>query len=84
MPSSSATSAFGRVTALAAVRAVHSAFTWLHANPKTILDWQARICEVPAPPFGEGERAAWLAQRFMEIGLDAIQTDEIGTAETMG
>jgi tripeptide aminopeptidase len=78
MPSSSATSAFTRVTALAAVRAVHSAFTWLHANPKTILDWQAQICEVPAPPFAEQERAAWLAQRFVEIGLDAIQTDEIG------
>ncbi|MGA2250111.1 M20/M25/M40 family metallo-hydrolase [Terracidiphilus sp.] len=78
MPSSPATSAFARVTALAAVRAVHSAFTWLHANPKTILDWQAQICEVPAPPFAEQERAAWLAQRFTEIGLDAIQTDEIG------
>jgi tripeptide aminopeptidase len=78
MPSSSATPAFARVTALAAVRAVHGAFAWLHANPKTILDWQAELCGIPAPPFAEQERAAWLAERFTEIGLNAVQTDEIG------
>ena len=78
MPSYSTTSAFARVTALAAVRAVHGAFAWIHANPKTILDWQAALCEVPAPPFAEQARAAWLAERFQEIGLDTIQTDEIG------
>lgn len=78
MPSSSATSAFSRVTALAAVRAVHAAFAWLHGNPKTILDWQTEACSIPAPPFGEQARAAWLAERFAEIGLTEIQTDEIG------
>ena len=78
MPSSSATTAFARVTALASVRAVHAAFAWLHANPKTILDWQAEVCGIPAPPFGEQARAAWLAERFAEIGLDAVRTDEIG------
>ena len=78
MPSSSTTPAFTRVTALAAVRAVHAAFAWLHANPKTILDWQTQLCKIPAPPFGEQPRAAWLAERFTEIGLNAIETDEIG------
>jgi tripeptide aminopeptidase len=78
MPSSSTTSAFARVTSLAAVRAVHNAFAWLHGNPKTILDWQTDLCEIPAPPFGEQARAAWLAERFAEIGLNKVQTDELG------
>ncbi len=77
MPSSSTTPAFTRVTTLAAVRAVHAAFAWIHANPKTILDWQTTLCEIPAPPFGEQARATWLAERFTQIGLDAVQTDEI-------
>jgi tripeptide aminopeptidase len=78
MPPSTTTNAFPRVTALAAVRAVHAAFAWLHGNPKTILDWQAEVCGVPAPPFGEQVRAAWLAERFAEVGLESIETDEIG------
>ena len=57
MPILSPTSAFSRVTALAAQRPVHAAFAWLHANPKTIMDWQARLVGIPAPPFGEQERA---------------------------
>jgi tripeptide aminopeptidase len=78
MPPSFTTTAFSRVTALASVRAVHGAFAWLHGNPKAILDWQAEACAIPAPPFGEQARAAWLAERFAEIGLASIQTDQIG------
>jgi tripeptide aminopeptidase len=78
MPSSSITNAFSRVTALAALRAVHAAFAWLHGNPKTILDWQAEVCGIPAPPFGEQARANWLAERFAEMGLESIEKDQIG------
>ena len=69
MPVLSPTSAFTRVTALAAQRPIHAAFSWLHANPKTIMDWQVELVAIPAPPYGEQARAEWLARRFAEAGL---------------
>jgi tripeptide aminopeptidase len=78
MPLSSALSAYSRVTALAAKRAIHAAFAWLHANAKTMLDWQLELCAIPAPPFGEQARSEWLQTRFREIGLDSVTTDEVG------
>src|ERR1039458_3097049 len=71
-------SAFSRVTALAARRLIHAAFAWLHGNPKTIMDWQVELCAIPAPPFGEEARSEWLAARFAEAGLESIQTDSVG------
>jgi tripeptide aminopeptidase len=71
-------SAFSRVTTLAAQRPVHSAFAWLHGNPKTVMDWQMALVVIPAPPFGEAARSEWLAARFAEIGLSAIETDAVG------
>lgn len=78
MPLSSRTSAFSRVTSLAAKRYVHAAFAWMHGNPKTILDWQSELCGIPAPPFGERARGEWLVERFREIGLASIETDTAG------
>jgi acetylornithine deacetylase/succinyl-diaminopimelate desuccinylase-like protein len=71
-------SAFSRVTALAEQRLVHAAFAWLHGNPKTIMDWQAEMSTIPAPPFGEQARAEWLAARFAEADLERVETDEVG------
>lgn len=78
MRSNLVTSAFCRVTALAARRPVHTAFAWLHANFKTILDWQTELCAIPAPPFGEQARSQWMAARFADIGLVDIETDSAG------
>lgn len=78
MPLLTRKSAFSRVTALAALRPVHAAFAWLHANPKTILDWQTELVAIPAPPFGEQARGVWLAARFAEMGLSSIETDAAG------
>lgn len=78
MPLFARSSAFSRVTSLASQRSVHAAFSWLHGNPKTILDWQVELCRIPAPPFGEQARAEWLLQRFAEIGLQKIETDSAG------
>jgi acetylornithine deacetylase/succinyl-diaminopimelate desuccinylase-like protein len=69
---------FFRVTKLATQRTVHAAFAWMHQNPKTILDWQAELSEIPAPPFGEEKRSAWMAARFTEAGLSNVTTDAIG------
>ena len=71
-------SAFSQVTALAARRPVHAAFAWLHGNPKTMMDWQATLVAIPAPPYGEQARAAWLADRFREAGLEQIEIDAAG------
>jgi len=78
MPALSSASAFSRVTALAAKRPIHAAFSWLHANPKTIMDWQLEIVSIPAPTHGEQARAEWLAQRFTQIGLSNVEIDAVG------
>ena len=73
----SRSTAFTRVTAIAAQRAVHAAFTWMHNNPKTFIDRQVELVAIPAPPFGEEARSKWLADRFAEIGLVNIHTDPL-------
>jgi len=78
MEHSAHNSAFSRVTALAGLRPVHSAFAWLHGNPKTIMDWQTELVAIPGPPFGEQARSAWMAARFAEAGLSRVETDEAG------
>jgi len=78
MPVLSPASAFSRVTALAAQRPIHAAFAWLHANPKTIMDWQVELVAIPAPTHGERERAEWLAERFTQAGLHNIEIDAAG------
>src|SRR5208337_297655 len=78
MPLFSRSSAFSRVTALASRRPVHAAFAWMHNNPQVIMGWQAEMVAIPAPPFGERARSAWIAARFAEAGLAHIQTDDAG------
>jgi acetylornithine deacetylase/succinyl-diaminopimelate desuccinylase-like protein len=78
MPFQSSPSAFARVTDLASRRPVHAAFAWLHGNPKTILDWQIELTAIPAPPFAEQTRSAWLAQRFTALGLADVRIDSVG------
>jgi tripeptide aminopeptidase len=74
----SRSSAFSRVTSLAARRQVHAAFAWMHNNPRIIMDWQARLVAIPAPPFGEEARAAWIAECFVKAGLADVNTDSTG------
>lgn len=78
MPLLSRKSAYSQVTALASRRAVHAAFSWLHNNPKTIMDWQRELVTIPAPPFGEQARAEWFAARFDDAGLRHVEIDAVG------
>ena len=78
MPIFPRSSAFSQVTALAGQRAVHAAFAWMHGNPKTIMDWQAQLTAIPAPPFGEQARGEWLAACFAEAGVSRVETDGVG------
>jgi len=56
---------------------VKSALDWLTKNTAWITDEQARITEIPAPPFKEEERAAYLKKTLTAFGL-LMRTDEIG------
>ena len=47
------------------------------AEPLTI-DEQIRLCEIPAPPFGERARATAYAAAFREVGLEGVRIDEAG------
>jgi tripeptide aminopeptidase len=68
------------VAQIAADRRVHQAFQWLHLQGERILQWQAEMVAVPAPPFGERPRAEWLRARFAEVGLENPHIDEVGNA----
>jgi acetylornithine deacetylase/succinyl-diaminopimelate desuccinylase-like protein len=74
----SRSTAFSRVTSLAARRQVHAAFAWMHNNPRTIMDWQAKLVAIPAPPFGEEARAAWIADCFVKAGMAEVNRDAAG------
>jgi len=37
-----------------------------------------QLVAIPAPPFGEQARAKWLAARFVEAGLNDVETDAVG------
>jgi acetylornithine deacetylase/succinyl-diaminopimelate desuccinylase-like protein len=73
-------SAFSRVVHLASQRPVHEAFQWFHLQEPRIMDWQAELVEIAAPPFQERDRAEWLCQRFRELGLEEIEIDPTGNA----
>lgn len=78
MASAAPISAFARIAQIAADRRVHRAFRWLHLQEQQILNWQANLVAVPAPPFGEQGRAEWLRARFQELNLDEVYLDQIG------
>jgi acetylornithine deacetylase/succinyl-diaminopimelate desuccinylase-like protein len=78
--SSQAAAANRRITTLAGDRAVHRAFHWLHLHEAQLQRWHRELLAIPAPPFGEGPRAQWMAARFHELGLANIHIDTEGNA----
>ncbi len=78
MPPVATASAFSEITRLAGDPRVHQAFRWLHLREQTVFGWQLDVVQVPAPPFGEEARARWLAEKFRELGLDEVDTDQAG------
>ena len=69
-----------RIAALASDRAVHRAFQWLHLHEAQMRRWQMEFLGIPAPPFGEEQRAAWFCERFRELGLEGAGMDAAGNA----
>ena len=69
-----------RITTLAADRAVHRAFHWLHLYEQQLQRWHRELLAIPAPPFGEAARASWFISRFTELGLTSPHIDYEGNA----
>jgi hypothetical protein len=52
----------------------------LAAHDEDLLRTQVAVSEVAAPTGDEGERAAWLRDRFTALGLAGVRVDEVGDA----
>jgi acetylornithine deacetylase/succinyl-diaminopimelate desuccinylase-like protein len=63
--------------ALAAPRVRSALIAVRDGEPRTIED-QVRLCQIPAPPFGERERAAAYVAAFKAAGLRNVRTDREG------
>ena len=57
---------------------VARAFRFFETNSAAITEEHIRICSVPASPFGEHERAEYLRQKFIELGLAEVEIDDEG------
>ena len=57
---------------------VQQAFSYFDTHADDITEEQIQINSIPAPPFGEAERAEYLRQKFSSLGLAAAQIDEAG------
>ena len=66
------------IARLAAAPEIRSAYNWFRAQEPQLAHWQLEMARIPAPPFGETARAAWLSERFEELGLDDVHTDDVG------
>jgi tripeptide aminopeptidase len=66
------------VARISASPELRSAFNWFRAQEPQLSHWQLEMARIAAPPFGEGPRAAWLAERFRELGLDDVRIDDVG------
>ncbi len=56
---------------------VRAALDWFVPNISWVNDQQARLTEIPAPPFRESQRAAAVKQLLVETGLP-VQIDKTG------
>src|SRR5580704_12073312 len=66
------------VSNLCASPEMRSAFTWFRSQEPQFAQWQLELARIAAPPFGEGARGAWLAERFRELALDDVRIDDVG------
>jgi acetylornithine deacetylase/succinyl-diaminopimelate desuccinylase-like protein len=59
-------------------RAVRAAMDAAQRNEPETLDLQARICEIPAPPYKEEVRGLELKRLFEQLGLQDVRIDKAG------
>ena len=66
------------VIALMGEPTVAKALGWVEAHVDQIVEEAIRICETPAPTFEEAERAAYVKERFVALGLAEVTIDAAG------
>ena len=66
------------ITSLLGTPEIQRAFQFIDGISSELDDELVRICEIPAPPFKEEQRAREIARRFTEIGLALVRFDEEG------
>src|SRR2546430_1763426 len=66
------------MTALLRDERVMRACAFIDSGAERFTAEHVRICEIPAPPFKEQERARYFAARFAELGLADVHTDSEG------
>jgi acetylornithine deacetylase/succinyl-diaminopimelate desuccinylase-like protein len=57
---------------------ISRAFDFIDSSQSRFTAELIRVCEIPAPPFKEGERARYIAARFAELGLTETHIDSAG------
>ncbi len=78
IPAASSLAPAREIARIAEMRSVHSSFLFLHNQEMEFRRWQRELTEIPAPPFGESLRSEWLHKRFLSLGLEDVQFDELG------
>jgi len=66
------------LTALLRAEQTRQAFRFFDETHAEVDDELIRICEIPAPPFREFARAAFVKQRFEQLGLIGVRADDEG------
>src|SRR6185503_8624250 len=66
------------VAKLAEMLQVHEAFKWFQSHERDLRKLQIEVTKIPAPPFGETNRALWVRDRFKEFGLYDIEIEKAG------
>jgi acetylornithine deacetylase/succinyl-diaminopimelate desuccinylase-like protein len=57
---------------------LRAALDTIKAQESWTLDQQISICEIPAPPYKEGTRAAEFRRRLVALGMTNVRIDSIG------
>lgn len=79
-PASVATGVAGNLLARADVA---RAFAFIDCALDSFTADQIAISEIEAPPFAEGNRAAWYARKLDSLGLDNVRIDGIGNVHAV-
>jgi tripeptide aminopeptidase len=57
---------------------VAAARAWIEQHDAQTIALQRAIALIPSPTFDEGRRGAFIAEKFLAIGLTEVHTDEVG------
>src|SRR5947209_11725034 len=66
------------IARLAGLPEIRHAFAWLRLQEAQFAAWQWEMERIAAQPFGERARGEWLAQKFIDLGLEDVHCDDVG------